>query len=317
VTSRPYAGIGARCVAGLIDAAILFGIAILLQRLGNGAWRRSDLSILLLSAVSFIGGWGRIGKGYSLGKRAVGIRVTNRDGGVLSLRASAVRWLVSIGVVVPLLVLIHGFGGSQPIGTGWAMAIIIPTLSIVLADSYLLLFNRPAHRSLHDLAAGSFVVPRAHSGPVPAVPFWPGHYASIALCCLVAALISPAAYRYGLEVAPRTIALSAASSRVRSAHRLSRLIVLPGFSADGADTTRFISVIAGIKATPRTVHEAESLRKALVCALAHEAPQAFRGVMVNAIITFESGSAAVPMTTVYVADRDLSAATCAKGGVEF
>jgi uncharacterized RDD family membrane protein YckC len=315
--SHVYAGLGRRFVAALIDTAILVAVSILLQRAGGRVWRQSDVAIVLLSALAFIGGWGRIGKGYSLGKRAVGIRVVNRDGGVLTLRASALRWLVSIGVVVPLLVLLHGLGGSQPIGMAWAMAITVPTLSIVLVDSLLLLFNRPTHRSLHDLAAGSVVVPRAHSGPVPTTPFWPGHYAWMALCCLIAALISPVAYRFALEIAPRTIELSAAGSRVRAGHRLSRLFVLPGFSTDGADTTRFISVIAGIHATPHDGHEAESLRKALLCALAREAPDEFRGAMVNAIISFDRGSAAVPFVTVYAGNRDLSAAACSKNSAEF
>jgi uncharacterized RDD family membrane protein YckC len=271
-----------------------------------------DWSLAGFSAVYFILAYGPIGKGYSLGKRVCAIRVVNRDGEVLSVGASTTRWAVSIGITLPLSVLSSGFENGHPMHVTAATAILVPTLSVALVDSLLVLVNRPSRRSLHDLAAGSYVVTRGHKGTIPATPFWRGHYGGIAACCLAVTAFAARVYRYALEMAPRTIELARASERVRASHRVTGLIVVPGFATDGADTTRFVSVIATIRATPRTEHEAESLRKALACALAREAPSAFRGAELDAMISFDRGSVPTVSTAVYRADRDLSVAACAR-----
>lgn len=152
-----------------------------------GLWRRLAalaLDVLLLGtvgaaigalafdALAALGPWGRLlgvalawpyfgllnsrlGGGRTLGKRLLGLRTVGVDGQALSpgrglLRALVVivPWFLNNAITdpellrhLPLVVLLSllVFGGS-------------------LALAYLLLFNRPSRRSLHDLLAGSVVL---------------------------------------------------------------------------------------------------------------------------------------------------------------
>lgn len=314
---RPYAPLTARFFAGVIDAALLTALALLAQLALRQDVRVPLAPLTVLSAAYFIFAYAAAGNGYSLGKRVLSIRVVNRQGESLSLPASAIRWLVLIGIALPLSLLGDGFERGRPLGVAPAMAIAVPVLAVVVVDSYLFLFNRRTRQSLHDLAAGSFVVRRAHAGPVPVAPLWRGHFGWIAACCVVVVAGFPSPYRWAIELVPRSAELLRARERILATNRVSGLIVSPGLATEGADTIWSVSVLARIHAAPRTEHEAESLRLALACALVREAPRTLRSAEVYLMVSFEPGAVKTAATTAYLVNTDLTASACAAAPVKF
>jgi uncharacterized RDD family membrane protein YckC len=129
----------------------------------------------------------RLGGGQTLGKRVLSIRATMLDGRLLSVPRSLLRYSV---LGVPF------FLNNAPLPMDVVMSPLGYLLSLVvfgglLSIIYLFVFNRATRRSLHDFAAGSWVV-RAETvqlvGPVP--PLWRGHLIVVALV-LLASLLAP------------------------------------------------------------------------------------------------------------------------------
>jgi len=306
----PFASLAARSVAGAIDVALLAALAALAQRVRGSGVQFPDVVFMGLSAAYFILAYASAGNGYSLGKRLLSIRVVNRDGEPLSLFASAVRWAILIGVGAPLSYVIVTLERSKPLGVAPAMAVAVPVLCVVVVDSWLFLFNRPTHQSLHDLAARSFVVRRTHDGTVPVPPFWRGHFAWMAACCAVVAAGFPAPYRFSREMVPRSAELLRARQRILATRKVSALMVGPGFTTQGADTLWYVTVAGRMNAAPTTQHDAEALRMALACALVREAPAALHSAVVNVMVSFAPGSVKTPGNSEYFADTDLTPAVC-------
>lgn len=309
--TRPaFASLSARCGASLIDLTVLALPATLAQRISGstalipGAW------LLVLSAAYFTLAYASTGGGYSLGKRLLSIRVVNRSGTPLSWTASAIRWAVAIGVGLPLGIVAASFERGTPFGVWPAMTVAVPVACVVVADSYLLLFNRPTRQSLHDLAAGSLVVRRSHTGAVPVAPVWPGHLGWIAACCIAVAAVLPAPYRWARELVPRSVELLRAREHILASHQVSGFIVSPGFAIVGRDTIWYVSVLGRINAAPQTEHDAESLRLSLACALVREAPRTLRSAELYLMVSFDPGAVKTPGTTTYVVDTDLTRPVC-------
>lgn len=105
----------------------------------------------------------RIGKGQTMGKKVLGIRVVDRDGELISVSRSALRAAV---LLVPFIFegaqmrcrgeLCGVWSGIQFFLAAWGFAIV-----------YLYIFNRRTRQSLHDLVAGTFVI-GATAWPLPA-----------------------------------------------------------------------------------------------------------------------------------------------------
>ena len=316
-TPPAFGGLGARLLAGVIDSGLLLALAMMIRPLGGSSGRGPGLPLVVWSAVYFILAHGPVGRGYSLGKRICAIRVVRHDGGTLSLGASAIRWCVGIGIALPMTALVTGFERDAPLSVFRAMVIAEPVLWVVLVDSLLLLLNRPSRQSLHDLMAGSFVVARMHRGPLDRVSL-PRRFSLWAISCgALVATFAPGAYRYTREVAPPAIELARASERIRAAHRIGRLLAIPGFARQGTDTVRYVSLFASLEATPHSEREAEALRFALACALAAEAPKALHSAELDAMISFATGSVPTAASTVYLADSDLSVQACATARTPF
>lgn len=312
-----FASLTARSVAGAIDVALIVLIAALAQRLRGGRVQLPDVSFMVLSAGYFILAYSSAGNGYSLGKRLLSIRVVNRNGDPLSLVASVVRWAIVMGVGAPLSFVIVNLERNEPLGVAPAMAITVPVLCIVVVDSYLFLFNRGTRQSLHDFAAGSFVVRGSHAGVVPVVPLWRGHYGWIAACCAAVTVFSPGPYRWTREVVPRSAELLRARERILATHKVRSFIVSPGFATQGTDTVWYVSVIASVDAAPKTEHDAESLRLGLACALVREAPHALRSAEVYLMLSFGPGAVSAPGSAEYLADTDLTSPKCAAVPAKF
>jgi uncharacterized RDD family membrane protein YckC len=308
---RVFASMGARSVAGIIDLVVITLASIVISRaFANVPHRAGDAAVTAFVAAYFILGHSSA-RGQTLGKMAAGIRVVNHLGEPPTLARAAVRWFTSIGIALPLAFLAAGFERGTPVQTGPAFAIGVPILCVVLIDSYMCAANRVSHRALHDVVAGSYVVRRAHAGAVPAVaPFARGHYLGMALCCLAVALWFGTVYPWSRAIGQRTFELMKARTAAIASGRAVTLIVAPAFAVQGSDTAWVVRAIASIHASPQTEYEAETLRKALACALARAAPISFRGAELDLTATFDAGARPTRPTTTYIADLELTPEAC-------
>lgn len=123
-----------------------------------------------------------MGGGQTLGKRLLGLRVVGKDGQLLSLPRSLLRYAV---LGVPF------FLNGAPVGTSVLATPLMYVVTLVVfgglfAILYLYLFNRHGRRSLHDLATGSSVVKlETPLGVVRPLPVWRVHYVVVGVLLLV------------------------------------------------------------------------------------------------------------------------------------
>ncbi|HLA89269.1 MAG TPA: RDD family protein [Gemmatimonadaceae bacterium] len=304
---------GARFLAGVLDTlALVVALALAQLVLPRMSVTLAGTLAMALTAAYFIPACGPLGKGRTPGKRALGIRVAAARGGTLSYGASAIRWLVSLGVALPLLVVVASFERGAPLGSLAAMAIALPVLFIVIVDSYLLCVNRPSFQSLHDLAAGSVVVRAAHGGEVPSAPLGRAHYAGMALACLVTTVAFAQGYGWFRVVGPRAIELLRARSALLASGAVLQVLPSTNYATAGADTTWYVVVFATLAARARGEDEANDHRRAFLCALARRAPLTFRSAEVDAAVSFAPGSVETPPVVTYLAQMDLTPAACAQ-----
>jgi uncharacterized RDD family membrane protein YckC len=133
-----------------------------------------------ISLTYFAGMGSQFGNGQTLGQRLTHVQVIRKDGSMVPLHTSVLRYLILLAPIVldaDILPsrLISGFN-----------AILNLT---VLAIGYLYVFNRPTRQSLHDLVARTFVVKVPWAGAVDAPRFWTWHWA-ILVAIAVASLVS-------------------------------------------------------------------------------------------------------------------------------
>ena len=311
-TPRVFASLGARFAASMIDLIVLTIPSLIITRmLDNAPGRAGDAVVTALWSIYFIVSYSSAGGGYSLGKFVLGIRVVDARGQTLNVAAAAIRWFMSIGIALPLVFLAIGFERGLPLQTGPAFAICVPILCIVIIDSYMTLAHRVSHRSLHDVAAGSYVVRRDANGPVPETPpLKRMHFGWMALLCLLVALWFMRVYPWSRVIGQRSVELMKARAVALAKRKASSLILAPGFAVQGSDTAWLVSVMATIHAKPETEHDAEALRKSLACALAGEAPLTFHQAEVDMMVSFDPGSKTHGAPTVYLADLELTPAEC-------
>ena len=166
------AGFWIRLGSDLIDAVVLGAIgwflasvfrAPLLQLGERGVLLGIPISLLYTGILQ-----SEIGKGQTLAKRLLGLRVLRLDGRYLSLDRSLVRWSI-MGFMC--------YGGSAAYTLGFATtvfqaqtiasAISGMQLALILGCVFLVPFH-PLKRGLHDLLAGSIVI-RAGTVPTAAI----------------------------------------------------------------------------------------------------------------------------------------------------
>lgn len=307
-----FASLGARFVASLLDLVVITIPSLVISRLfASVPGRAGDAAVTCFISLYFIVSYSAAGGGYSVGKFVLGIRVVNRHGEPLALSAAAVRWFMAIGILLPLAFLAAGFERGLPLRTGPAFAICVPILCVVVVDSYVGLVNRVSHRALHDFAAGSFVVRRAHVGAVPpTAPLDRMQYVWIALMCAVIALWFGRVYPWARVIGQRSVELMKARAVALATGKAGSLILAPAFAVQAGDTAWVITAIATIQAKPTTAHDAESLRKSLACTLAGEAPLAFRAAELHLTVAFDPGSRPSGPASDYVADLELTPEAC-------
>ncbi len=315
---REFATLTARLLAGIVDLMLLSAAAVVLHLLWHGTRApMADAAVVIIATLYFILGHGPVGGGYTIGKRALGIRVVDAAGAPLTLSAATARWLVAGGIVSPLLVVAPDLLDMTPPGSIAVLAVLILLLCMFWTDGYLLLANRATRRSLHDLAGGSFVVRRGHEGAVAATPVARASVIGAAVTSLaIAALILSAVPRMRV-LHDRFIALRAAQQVVSGSHGVRTLFVSPAFTTTGADTAWVVNLFARVDASPATVAEADDIGLALVCAVERNAPRPFRGADVVALLSFDGGAVTSPIVRFWNAPTDASLEACDRTRARF
>jgi len=130
---------------------------------------------------------GSIGRGQTIGKRIMGIEVTDGSGRHIGTGRSLVRYCI-LGVPfflnnTPLP------AGASSLLVGFADGVLVFGLGGAII--YLYIFNRRTRQSLHDLIVGTFVVKAGGSGSPPKVPVWRAHLVVISAWCLLVAVGIP------------------------------------------------------------------------------------------------------------------------------
>ena len=179
---RRIAGFWARLVALLIDVIALAIPGFILGFLFNNFFSYSNArgSLvgmgMILAYFSVMGS--SLGGGQTVGQRFMGIQVVKRDGTLLPIGKSMLRYLILFG---PFL--LTSFSNAMPMAAGIGFNALLTIAAG--ATIYLYIFNTRTRQSLHDLATDAFVVD-VPGGPVAPRPFWMGHWAIVASAVVAA-----------------------------------------------------------------------------------------------------------------------------------
>ncbi|HXU62480.1 MAG TPA: RDD family protein [Polyangia bacterium] len=162
------AGFWIRLLSDLLDAFVLGAIGFVLARIFRGPLLRLGESAAILGAPITLLYMGvlqsHIGRGQTVAKRVLGLRVLRLDGSFLTLDRALVRWAL-MGVL--------SYGSAVAIALSVAVPFLkLEALSAALAGAQLALILgcgllvpfHPLKRGLHDLVTGSIVI---RGGRVP------------------------------------------------------------------------------------------------------------------------------------------------------
>jgi uncharacterized RDD family membrane protein YckC len=170
-------------VAGVILGGLLFDSFARLGIYGRLLGFVIALGYFGLCNSSFLGG-------QTLGKRALGLRVVNANGQLISLQRSLLRYAV-LGVPYFLNMLPLDPQHDMPSWMSYVLSLIV--FGVGLSIMYLYAFNRRTRQSLHDLAVGSYVVRAASDAQATLLlPVWSGHLVVVGLLVAMS-LAAPAA----------------------------------------------------------------------------------------------------------------------------
>jgi uncharacterized RDD family membrane protein YckC len=176
-----------RALAFLVDAVILcfsgFLLGYVFFDLLMGLGTAGLFVGYLVGLFYFASPESSFGKGQSFGKRLARIQVVDRDGSILSIERSCLRYTV---FAIPWFV--YGLP-LQSSGGNWAAPLFFSLAVFGLggASLYLIAFTRNTRQSIHDLVVGSYVVEAGREAPVKVHPVWKAHWIFAALVFVVSA----------------------------------------------------------------------------------------------------------------------------------
>jgi uncharacterized RDD family membrane protein YckC len=179
------AGFWRRAGAFLFDVIVLGLIGMLvgvllfdpLARAGGYALIPGFAMALLYFGI----GNSRVMDGQTLGKKVAGVRVVDREGGLLAVPRSVMRYAV-LGTPY--------FLGCIPFAVTFfhPLAYAIGTIAGFgeLAIIYLFVFNRRTRQSLHDLVVATYVVRASKENAQPRfATMWQGHWGGVGLAAVL------------------------------------------------------------------------------------------------------------------------------------
>jgi uncharacterized RDD family membrane protein YckC len=183
--SVEFVGFWRRVAAFAVDATVLgcvgaaVGVALGNWLVGVGQWGR--LIGVVIAGAYLVPANSRLFGGQTIGMRLVKIRVQTLSGELLSPGRSAVRYLV---FAVPYFC--NGLFVTLPDAPHWVeilTGVVLGTILVIgiLGNGYLLLFNRPSRRLLHDLVTKSVVVKVTSPRNAVQVPVALGHLGAFAV----------------------------------------------------------------------------------------------------------------------------------------
>lgn len=183
------AGFWRRVAAFAIDVIVLGLVGeVLGMLLFNPLARAGGLALIpgfIIAVIYFGAGNSREARGQTPGKRLLGIRVVDRNGALLELPSSMLRYAVLGGPYFLACI-------PRPMGFD-LLSFLLVTLAGFgqLATLYLFVFNRRTRQSLHDLVVGTYVV-RVADEPQAArfATFWRGHWVVVGIIGALA-LVAP------------------------------------------------------------------------------------------------------------------------------
>lgn len=184
------AGFWRRSIAFIVDALVLgiigalAGWALFDEFARMGGYGRA---LGFVVALAFFGVMNSaLCGGQTLGKRLLGVRVVGKNGALLSLPQSLLRYSV---LGIPF------FLNGAPFDTAMLISPLGYVLSLVIFGGmfsilYLFVFNRRGRRSLHDLVIGSSVVTALTPiGMVRPTPVWRVHLAVVSVLLATATAV--------------------------------------------------------------------------------------------------------------------------------
>lgn len=161
------AGFWIRLLSDFIDALVLGAIGFMISTVFHD-WLVviGERAVLFGAAISFVYAGllqSHFGKGQTVAKRLLGLRVVRLDGSFLSLDRSLVRWGI-MGILVYGGAVATALGSVVPIFNGAATVAALAGAQIALFLGCALLTPfHPLKRGLHDLLTGSIVLRRGAS----------------------------------------------------------------------------------------------------------------------------------------------------------
>lgn len=189
------AGFWRRFFAFALDSILLGIIGSILGALFFDAFTRMGAMArivgFLVATIYFALFDSSIGKGRSIGKRLLRLKLVDAQGEALALEEAILRFVI---LAVPY------FLNGLPLPVSRTSEAVGVLLSLVVfgvggTNLYLLIFNRGTRQGLHDMVVKSYVIMVESEGPVTTGLFWTKHWgligSTVGVAILAASIFSP------------------------------------------------------------------------------------------------------------------------------
>lgn len=183
-----------------------------------------------------------VGGGQTLGMRVCRIKVVDASGSPLTTPRSLLRYAI---LWIPIAL----YGAATP---GFLSTIVDIALFLM---AYFYIFNRRTRQSLHDLAAGSFVVNATVAGQSTSSRIWRPHWA-IASACVAVGIVTAALLAPMIEHAGPFPELVALQHQIAATGEVQKVGVQAGVNWTNGQTFHYLAVTAIWKGHPTDYEKA-------------------------------------------------------------